>query len=54
VIRSILGVEPDFEYELLSCEDWTARRLVASKFRHGRVFICGDAAHLWMPLGASA
>ncbi len=51
VIRSILGVGLDFEYELLSCEDWIARRLVASKFRDRRVFICGDAAHVWMPLG---
>ena len=51
VIRSILGVGPDFEYELLSREDWIARRLVASKFRDRRVFICGDAAHVWMPLG---
>ena len=51
VIRSILGVGPDFEYELLSCEDWIARRLVASKFGERRVFICGDAAHVWMPLG---
>jgi 2-polyprenyl-6-methoxyphenol hydroxylase-like FAD-dependent oxidoreductase len=51
VIRSILGVGPDFAYELLSTEDWVARRLVASKFRDRRVFICGDAAHVWMPLG---
>ena len=51
VIRSILGVGPDFEYEVLSREDWVARRLVASKFRDRRVFICGDAAHVWMPLG---
>ena len=51
VIRSILGVGPNFEYELLSSEDWIARRLVASKFRDRRVFICGDAAHVWMPLG---
>ena len=51
VIRSILGVGPDFEYELLSSEDWIARRLVASKFHDRRVFICGDAAHVWMPLG---
>jgi 2-polyprenyl-6-methoxyphenol hydroxylase-like FAD-dependent oxidoreductase len=51
VIRSILGVAPEFEYELLSCEDWIARRLVASKFCDRRVFICGDAAHVWMPLG---
>ena len=51
VIRSILGVGANFEYELLSSEDWIARRLVASKFRDRRVFICGDAAHVWMPLG---
>jgi hypothetical protein len=51
VIRSILGVGPDFEYELLSTEDWIARRLVASRFCDRRVFICGDAAHVWMPLG---
>jgi 2-polyprenyl-6-methoxyphenol hydroxylase-like FAD-dependent oxidoreductase len=51
VIRSILGVGPNFEYELLSHEDWIARRLVATKFHDRRVFICGDAAHVWMPLG---
>jgi hypothetical protein len=32
-------------------EDWTGRRLVADKFRDRRVFICGDAAHLWLPNG---
>ena len=25
------------------------RRLVADRFRDGRAFICGDAAHLWIP-----
>ena len=48
-IRAILGVGPDFEYEILSKEDWVGRRLVADRFRKGRAFICGDAAHLWMP-----
>ncbi len=48
-IRNILGVGPEFEYEVLSKEDWVGRRLVADRFRQGRVFICGDAAHLWMP-----
>jgi 2-polyprenyl-6-methoxyphenol hydroxylase-like FAD-dependent oxidoreductase len=48
-IRAILGVGPDFEYDILSREDWVGRRLVADRFRHGRAFICGDAAHLWMP-----
>lgn len=48
-IRTILGVAEDFDYEVLSKEDWVGRRLVADKFRDGRAFICGDAAHLWMP-----
>lgn len=48
-IRAILGVGPDFAYEILSKEDWVGRRLVADRFRKGRAFICGDAAHLWMP-----
>jgi len=48
-IRHILGVGPEFDYEILSKEDWIGRRLVAERFREGRVFICGDAAHLWVP-----
>src|ERR1044071_8970669 len=48
-IRSILGVGPKFEYEIISKEDWIGRRLVADRFQNGRVFICGDAAHLWIP-----
>ena len=48
-IRTILGVGPDFSYEMLSKEDWIGRRLVANRLRQGRVFIAGDAAHLWVP-----
>lgn len=48
-IRTILGVGPDFEYEIISEEDWIGRRLVADRFRDRRVFICGDSAHLWVP-----
>ena len=48
-IRLLLGVGPQFEYELLANEDWIGRRLVADRFRDRRVFICGDAAHLWVP-----
>lgn len=48
-IRLLLGVGADFEYELLGKEDWTGRRLVADRFQDGRAFICGDAAHLWVP-----
>jgi FAD binding domain len=50
-IRTILGVGPDFHYDLISHEDWVGRRLVADKFRDRRAFICGDAAHLWIPHG---
>ena len=48
-IRNILGVGADFEYEVLSNEDWVGRRLVADRFRSKNVFLAGDAAHLWMP-----
>lgn len=48
-IRQILGVGEDFEYEVVSQEDWVARRLVAERFRDGRAFIAGDAAHIWVP-----
>jgi 2-polyprenyl-6-methoxyphenol hydroxylase-like FAD-dependent oxidoreductase len=48
-IRLILGVGPEFEYQILAQEDWFGRRMLADKFRNGRVFICGDAAHIWVP-----
>lgn len=48
-IRDILGVGPDFEYDVVSNEDWFGRRFVSNKFRDGRVFVCGDAAHIWVP-----
>ena len=49
-LRAILGVDEDFEYEILSKEDWFGRKLIADRFRDRRVFICGDAAHLWVPM----
>jgi hypothetical protein len=48
-IRQILGVGPEFEYDVISKEDWIGRRLVADRFQNGRVFLAGDAAHLWIP-----
>jgi 2-polyprenyl-6-methoxyphenol hydroxylase-like FAD-dependent oxidoreductase len=48
-IRTILGVGADFEYELLSKEDWYGRRLIANRFRDRCAFIAGDAAHIWVP-----
>jgi 2-polyprenyl-6-methoxyphenol hydroxylase-like FAD-dependent oxidoreductase len=48
-LRRLLGVGPAFRYEILGTEDWTGKRLVADRFRDRRMFICGDAAHLWVP-----
>jgi len=48
-IRRVLGVGPDFTYEIVHQQDWTARRFISNKFRKGRVFIAGDAAHVWIP-----
>src|SRR6516165_1667396 len=35
--------------ETLGKEDWTGRRMVADHFRDRDVFLCGDAAHIWVP-----
>lgn len=48
-IRAILGVDEEFDFEVVSREDWVARRLLADRFRDRRVFLAGDATHLWVP-----
>jgi 2-polyprenyl-6-methoxyphenol hydroxylase-like FAD-dependent oxidoreductase len=48
-IRTILGVGADFQYDIISREDWYGRRLIADKFRDRCAFIVGDAAHIWVP-----
>jgi 2-polyprenyl-6-methoxyphenol hydroxylase-like FAD-dependent oxidoreductase len=48
-LRTILGVDADFKYEMISKEDWYGRRLVSNKFRDRCAFIAGDAAHIWVP-----
>jgi 2-polyprenyl-6-methoxyphenol hydroxylase-like FAD-dependent oxidoreductase len=53
-IRLILGVGPNFEYQILNQEDWIGRRMLADRFRNRRVFVCGDAAHIWVPSPATA
>jgi 2-polyprenyl-6-methoxyphenol hydroxylase-like FAD-dependent oxidoreductase len=40
-----------FDFEILSVMPWVRRQLVADRYRNGRVFICGDAAHLNSPTG---
>ncbi|MGC1561124.1 MAG: FAD-dependent oxidoreductase [Bradyrhizobium sp.] len=48
-IRQILGVDSTFPFEILAKEDWTGRRMIADRFHDRRVFLCGDAAHIWVP-----
>ncbi len=46
-----LATALDTEIEVLSVGDWTAHRLVAERYREGRVFLAGDACHLHPPYG---
>ncbi|MDE0059984.1 MAG: FAD-dependent monooxygenase [Defluviicoccus sp.] len=47
-----LTVGRDFPYEILAMAKWTAGlTLVAERFRDQRVFLVGDAAHLFTPTG---
>jgi 2-polyprenyl-6-methoxyphenol hydroxylase-like FAD-dependent oxidoreductase len=40
------------ETEILDSQDWVnGLALVADRYQHGRVLICGDAAHLFTPIG---
>ena len=48
-IRTILGVGAEFNYDVISKEDWYGRRLIANRFRDRCAFIAGDAAHIWVP-----
>jgi 2-polyprenyl-6-methoxyphenol hydroxylase-like FAD-dependent oxidoreductase len=46
------ALDAELRVELLSRSSWSAGyTLVAEKFRGGRVFIAGDAAHLFTPTG---
>lgn len=48
-IRDLLGVGQNFSWDAVHHQDWTARRMIAVRFRQNNVFICGDAAHIWVP-----
>ncbi|WP_327581759.1 FAD-dependent monooxygenase [Nonomuraea sp. NBC_00507] len=42
----------DVPVEIVSKAAWTEAVAVADRFRDGRVFLVGDAAHVWPPAGA--
>jgi 2-polyprenyl-6-methoxyphenol hydroxylase-like FAD-dependent oxidoreductase len=47
----VRAVGREFDFEILSILPWVRRQLVADRYRDGRVFIAGDAAHLASPTG---
>ena len=49
LITGLVGAE--IEAELLGTDPWIARLLLADRYRDGRVFLVGDAAHLNPPWG---
>ena len=47
LFREAIG--KDVPHEILSVRRWSARNVVADRYRHGRIFLAGDAAHLNHP-----
>ena len=53
LVRAACGI-PDLAVELLSVLPWQMAAATAERFRDGRVFLAGDAAHLIPPAGGQA
>lgn len=50
VLRAQIGLDFDVD-ELISVANWENRLAVASRYRQGRAFLAGDAAHQFFPSG---
>jgi 2-polyprenyl-6-methoxyphenol hydroxylase-like FAD-dependent oxidoreductase len=48
-VRDALGA--DLEVKVLSVQNWLPRQLVAERYGSRRVFLAGDACHLFVPTG---
>jgi len=48
-IGEVLG--PDIAFEIIATRPWAGHRVVAERFRKGRAFLVGDAAHMLWPRG---
>jgi hypothetical protein len=53
LVRGAVGSE-DLEVEVLSALPWSGAAAIAERFRHGHIFLAGDAAHLIPPNGGQA
>jgi 2-polyprenyl-6-methoxyphenol hydroxylase-like FAD-dependent oxidoreductase len=49
LIRSVTGL--DIQPEVLFCQPWTQHMMVAERHMDRRVFLAGDANHLYIPAG---
>ncbi|HEV7133384.1 MAG TPA: FAD-dependent monooxygenase [Gaiellaceae bacterium] len=50
-VRLALGAPPELPIEIENVQRWSAEATYAERFRHGRVFIAGDAGHVMPPTG---
>lgn len=44
-------VGKEIEHKMIKNSSWETHALLATKYREGHVFLCGDAAHQWVPVG---